>query len=394
MLIEGQKVNSSVPLLFCIFLHMISDVTSRQKPLRHRTGSVSVERARRIILRYGRNSTAYQIVNPGFRRWLASEDKGLVGYVQHRKACVAAGEPVCLTTISEEVTASFEQEMLNQKIRRICWFCASAEFAERFHDRSGYSTIYIGAQPVWNPAHWHSIIANRASLRAQLNRAKNKGITVSEWTNQQAAGHPELERCLREWLESRPFPPLHFLVEPQTLYRLYDRRVFVAERQGRAVGFLVLSPIPRRNGWLVEQFVRAHGAPNGTTELMIDHAVRMIANEGYEYVTLGLAPLSQRAGINAVNPPLIRFLLGWIRLHGQRFYNFDGLDFFKAKFAPDYWEPIWAVSNESRFSLRTLYAVAAAFSNGSPLRGIIAALFKALQQEGTWLAERLQSQRD
>jgi phosphatidylglycerol lysyltransferase len=38
----------------------------------------------------------------------------------------------------------------------------------------------------------------------------------------------------------------------------------------------------------------------------------------------------------------LRFVLQWVRLHGARFYNFAGLDAFKAKFNPEAWEPMYA----------------------------------------------------
>ena len=82
------------------------------------------------------------------------------------------------------------------------------------------------------------------------------------------------------------------MVEPQTLSRLFDRRVFVARREEAVVGFLILSPVRLRNGWLFEQFVYRPGSPNGTVELMVDTAMRSLAGGGYEYATLGLAPLS------------------------------------------------------------------------------------------------------
>src|SRR6185295_14755670 len=104
-------------------------------------------------------------------------------------------------------------------------------------------------------------------------------------------------------------------------------RVFVGERDNHVVGFVVLSPIAQRNGWLFEQFPHVPGAPNGTVELMIDAAMRTLAEDGCDYATLGLSPLSRRSNIPADKQPLwVRFILGWIRKHGQRFYNFDGLD--------------------------------------------------------------------
>jgi phosphatidylglycerol lysyltransferase len=201
-----------------------------------------------------------------------------------------------------------------------------------------------------------------------------------------AGGHPELRRCLSEWLATRGLPPMHFLVEPQTLERLYDRRVFVAERGGAVIGYLVSSPVPLRNGWLIEQVVRGADAVNGTNELLVDTAVRAAAASGSSYITLGLSPLSKRGATPSDSNPLwLRVLLAWVRAHGRRFYNFEGLDAFKAKFQPERWEPVYAIANEPRFSPVMLYAIAAAFTHGRPVNAVTLALWRALCQEVEWL---------
>jgi phosphatidylglycerol lysyltransferase len=66
-----------------------------------------------------------------------------------------------------------------------------------------------------------------------------------------------------------------------------------------------------------------------------------------------------------------------VRLHGARFYNFDGLDAFKAKFNPEKWEPIYAIAEGASFPPRALYAIAGAFSGGAPIRLVLRALFRA-----------------
>jgi phosphatidylglycerol lysyltransferase len=256
-----------------------------------------------------------------------------------------------------------------------------------------WSRVLLGAQPVWDPREWPEAVAKRASLRAQFNRARNKGVRISEWPSRDAENHPALRRCLTEWLATRHLPPLHFLVEPETLSRLEDRRVFVAERGEReVVAFTVLSPVPSRNGWLVEQIVRGLSAPNGTAELLIDSAMRAIAASGATYATLGLSPLSQRAGFDPPHQPMwLRFVLRWVRLHGARFYNFGGLDAFKAKFNPQDWEPIYAIGEGESFSPRDLYAIAGAFSGGAPLRLVLRALFRAGFHEARAVARQLSS---
>ncbi|HEX3533603.1 MAG TPA: hypothetical protein VHT23_05245, partial [Gemmatimonadaceae bacterium] len=53
------------------------------------------EKARALILRYGWNATAYQILNPGIELWFSDSGDGVVGFVRHGSTRVVGGAPVC-----------------------------------------------------------------------------------------------------------------------------------------------------------------------------------------------------------------------------------------------------------------------------------------------------------
>lgn len=346
-----------------------------------------LDKARQIVLAQGWNSTSYQILNPGILRWFSEAKDAVTGFVRTSGVRVAAGAPICAEERLWEVAAEFERDAARAD-ESVCYFCAESRLEAVYADSLQHAKILLGAQPVWEPRNWFRITTKQKSLRAQFNRARNKGVIVIEWSIEKARDNPALIACLREWLAAKGLPPLHFLVEPDTLSRLFDRRVFVAERDGEVIGFVLLSPVPARNGWLFEQFVHRPGSPNGTVELMIDTAMRALAASGCNYATLGLSPLSTRAEIQPFqNPVWLRALLAWMRAHGKRFYNFEGLDAFKAKFRPERWEPVFAISNEPTVSPRTLYAIAAAFSGGAPVGFILRGLWRAVLTEIRWLKQ-------
>ena len=110
--------------------------------------------------------------------------------------------------------------------------------------------------------------------------------------------------------------------------------------------------------------------------------MRRFAAEGRAYVTLGLVALSNQAsGASAINPWWLRLMITFARAHANRFYNFRGLERFRTKMSPAYWETIYAISNERSFSLRTLYAMGEAFSGISPWRALRLGLLRALRHE-------------
>jgi phosphatidylglycerol lysyltransferase len=342
-----------------------------------------------LILEFGWNATAYQLLNPGITLWFSRGGDAVVGYMTHRRTRVVGGAPVCAPARLEAVAAEFVEDA-HANGEQVCYFGAGDRLDAAYTERPDWSRVLLGAQPVWNPLRWSTAVGRRRSLRAQFNRARNKGVAVTEWLPERAENEPSLRRCLSEWLGTRKLPPLHFMVEPETLSQLRDRRVFVATRGDAVIGFTVLSPVPVRNGWLVEQIVRGSNAPNGTAELLIDSAMRAAADSGSTYATLGLSPLSQRAGIIPPPQPLwLRVLLRWVRLHGSRFYNFIGLDAFKAKFNPEEWEPIYGIAEGRRFPPSALYAIAGAFSNGAPLRLVARSVLHAAATEATSALHRI-----
>ena len=348
----------------------------------------AIEKARQLILAYGWNSTSYQILNPGIGRWFSAANDAVIGFVSSFGVRVAAGAPVCALESLPEIAAEFENDA-KRKNERVCYLAAEARLEAVYKDSPNHAKISLGAQPVWEPKNWANIVATNKSLRSQINRARNKKVVVSEWSNERAAQNPLLIECLHKWLAEKGLPPLHFLVEPDTLSRLFDRRVFVAERENEVVGFVMLSPVAQRNGWLFEQFVYRPGAPNGTVELMIDTAMRALAESGCDYATLGLSPLSTRADVPPFDNPLwLRIMLAWMRKHAQRFYNFDGLDAFKAKLQPERWEPIFAIYNRPRISFRMLYAIASVFSANKPIRLVLGGLWRAVLTEIRWLRKK------
>lgn len=336
------------------------------------------EEIRRIILAEGRNSASYQLVNEVITKWTNASKNALVGYVPRRHIDVLAGEPVC----APGQTATTIDEFRTHRNRPMCVFAAESP---RIPGLIGES-IQIGQQPVWNPQTWQDKVLADPRLREQFNRARNKGITIKRWSPEKATADPGLQLVLDTWLQTRPLPPLHFLVEPQTLGFLQDRLTFVALQRGHPVAFLNLCPVPRRNGWLTEQFPRLPNAPNGTVEALMHHAALHLAERGDKFLTMGMVPLTP--GTVTQTRGVVRSTLAWVRAHGRRFYNFEGLHRFKSKFHPDAWEPLYIVADQGPVRLRHLVACAEAFTGSSITSSVPRIVARAIQQEARWVTRR------
>lgn len=322
-----------------------------------------------------------QLLTRGLTYWFPPEGDGVVGYVTAARTRVVAAAPVCPPERLAEVTRAFAADAAREG-ERVCYFGAQAPLLDALTWQTPTARMVLGAEPGWDPANWPNVLRRKASLRAQLARARHKDVTVVAVDPEVARSEPAFRQCLKDWLATRHLPPMHFLVEPDALAVPGDHQVFASYRGSSVVGYLVAVPIPRRNGWLIQQIIRSHTTPNGTAELLVDAAMRTFAECGATYVTLGLAPLSTHAPDHDHSvPPTVRLLFDGMRTYGQPFYNFAGLDAFKAKLQPETWEPIYAVSNEREISFHTLYAITEAFAGVPPLIFFSYGLVRAVGQK-------------
>lgn len=284
--------------------------------------------------------------------WFDEQADACVAYADTGTAWVVAGAPITAPECIRDAAEHFVAAARNQG-RRVCFFAAE----HRFTVATQFPALRIGEQPVWDPSTWAQTVGRAKSLREQLRRARAKGVTVRQIRPDQLA-HPAnaarlaVEELIRQWLASRPMAPMGFLVQLDPFTFPDERRFFVAEQEGRCLGFLALVPVYQRDGWLLEDLLRAPTAPNGTSELLIDAAMRVAADEGSSFATLGLAPLAGR-------------LPRWLqvaRALGSSFYNFEGLHAFKNKLRPRRWDRIYLCYPPDQNPLLVFYDVLAAFA--------------------------------
>jgi phosphatidylglycerol lysyltransferase len=307
-----------------------------------------------LLRQHGWNSTSFQVLEPGFRYWFDGD--GCVAYVDTGRAWVVAGAPIASPERFTEIVNAFVAAARSAG-RRASFFGTEP----RFHDAVDWPALRIGDQPVWDPADWAGTLASGRSLREQLRRARAKGVAVRRLDPRELEpSHPTrilLDDLIHRWLAARPMAAMGFLVQVHPYTFPEERHSFVAEMDGRVMGFLGIVPVYARGGWFFEDFLTVPGAPNGTTESLIDAGMRAAAEERVPYVTLGLVPL-------------VGDVRGWLRVFrrwGGGLYDFAGLRAFKAKFKPGAWDPIYLSHPPGTSGWRAILDTLSAFSQGGLL---------------------------
>ena len=216
----------------------------------------------------------------------------------------------------------------------------------------------VGELPWWELPRWEDTLARTPRLRAQLRRAVRHGVRVRELPASALAPgtavRAQVEALVGEWLGARRMPPLHFAAEVAPFVDLVQRRVFVAEQQGQPCAALFALPQPSAGAWVLDHLVRRAGAPNGTSELLVDAAFRTARADGACRATLGLCALSGR----------VPWPLRWARRLFRPLYDFEGLHAFRARLHPHAWRRVLVEHPGQHALVGTLRALRA-FAGGS-----------------------------
>src|SRR5205814_6990515 len=85
------------------------------------------EAARTLVLRYGWNAAAYQILNTGMRLWFSAAGTAVIGYAEHAGTRVVAGAPICDGKDLAAAALEFERDARRQG-QRVIYFGAGDRF--------------------------------------------------------------------------------------------------------------------------------------------------------------------------------------------------------------------------------------------------------------------------
>ena len=179
--------------------------------------------------------------------------------------------------------------------------------------------------------------SRRASIRTALNRAERDGI-VFEVVPVERVGSvmDELERVSEAWLAEHAVREKAFSLGAFERGYIATQPVAVLKmRQGRILAFANVMTTAAKQEVTVDLMRFDPQAGNRSMEVLFARLLMHFRQEGYEWFSLGMAPL---AGLSENPAAPIWHRVGRAAYdHGEAFYNFRGLRAFKNKF-----DPVWA----------------------------------------------------
>jgi phosphatidylglycerol lysyltransferase len=267
----------------------------------------------------------YLLFSPGQR--------GFLMYAIQGASWITLGDPVGQDRT--ELIWSFS-ELCHQQRARPVFYQVDAETLPLYVDL-GLATLKLGEEAVVPLAPFSLQGGARRQLRQTRHQLERAGARF-EWVPAARVAEllPALKQVSDDWLATKHTAEKRFSVgffQPDYLCRLPCALVRMDDR---IIAFANVLMSADHSELSIDLMRYSQAAPRGAMDFLFVELMLWGQREGYQHFNLGLAPL---AGLQT--HPLAP---AWHRAgdllyrHGEHFYNFEGLQAYKAKFAPR-WRP-------------------------------------------------------
>ncbi|WP_432695287.1 bifunctional lysylphosphatidylglycerol flippase/synthetase MprF [Marinobacterium sp. YM272] len=204
--------------------------------------------------------------------------------------------------------------------------------------------------------------SRRAKLRQADNRAKRAGLSFELLSPPYTeALLDELQAISDEWLIDKGVREKGFSLG--FFDRAYLNRCFLAvvRENGQLSAFANVLVTATHHTATIDLMRHRNSADSSTMDYLFIELMLALKAQGYEWFSLGMAPLSGL--MERASAPLWDRFGALIYKRGKRFYNFEGLRRFKEKFDP-VWEPRYLAIDRRGVSPYLAFADIGALTSG------------------------------
>jgi phosphatidylglycerol lysyltransferase len=230
----------------------------------------------------------------------------------------------------------------------------------------GLTPIKVGEEARVPLANFSLDQSGRKDLRYSVRRAERDGLTFDVVPRSEVGPLLEQLKPISDaWLKTRNAAEKRFSVGAFDPRYLSEFDVAVVRVNGRVTAFTNIWKAEGSRQAAVDVMRFEPGGSPYTMEFLFAKLLLWTKEQGFEWLGLGMAPLSGMAGRDLA--PVWQRLGALVFQAGERFYNFRGLRLFKDKFKP-VWEPRYMVCQGGFVPLRIFSDTAALIAGG--LRGV------------------------
>ena len=312
-------------------------------------------RARAITDKFGRGALLPFQLGEDKYVFTPPTGDGVIVYGAAAGTAVVLGDPIGPAEEAPEVLDAFLERC--RRYGRTPLFYQASKAGKGPLLEAGFRVFRVGVEALVDLPTFDLSGSRRANLRHTITRCRKAGVQVRWFASGiDAAAEPglmdELAAIDADWRKNAG-PEMRFTIGHFDVRTLRWQPIAVAvSADGHALGYTTFRPTGSDAGWVLDLMRRTEDSPPGVVEFCVAEAAAAFRAMGSPALSLGLAPL---AGLDSSGPAEER-LLAFGSSAVRRWYDVQGLWFFKSKFDPT-WVPRYGATRHRRDFVRFVVAL-------------------------------------
>ncbi|KAK8213330.1 aspartate--tRNA ligase dps1 [Zalaria obscura] len=241
----------------------------------------------KLIANYGDASNTSWL-EPRMQIWRDETTGAAVGFMPHQGHAITVGDPLCHKSQYLRTINGYLRFIKNEKKLKPLWLLCGHEVEERLASKFDWRTFSVAAEqrldPSSNPA------AHDHEIQRKIRHAEKEGVKIHDipiGTPVPKDFQEKVDARVKDWLANRKGKQVHLTdVHPwqDMPHRQYH---YAVDKEGTIAALVILAQLSPDHGWQVKFSLDFPGAPSGTIEHLVVHALKACAATGATSVTFG-----------------------------------------------------------------------------------------------------------
>jgi aspartyl-tRNA synthetase len=248
---------------------------------------IDLQPIEKLIANYG-DATNTSWLEPRTEIWRDENTGAAVGFVPQDGFAITVGDPLCHQSQYLKTMAAYLKYIKKERNLKPLWLLvgpASEEvLATKFNWRTFSVTGEQRVDPVHNPADKDS------DVQRKIRHAEKEGVKITDYP----IGSPppqdvkqKVDARVEDWLKGRKGKQVHLTnIHP---WQDEEHRQYSVSYtpDGTICSFVAMAQLSPDHGWQVKYSLDFPGAPGGSIEQIVTHALKQVAGTGATSVTFG-----------------------------------------------------------------------------------------------------------
>ncbi|KAJ5787479.1 hypothetical protein N7457_002469 [Penicillium paradoxum] len=246
-----------------------------------------------LVANYG-DATSTSWFDERFKIWRDMTTGAAVAYVPSSNYAIIPGNPACDPKQYTRTITQFLQWLRRDTKLKPVWILCSPEVETILGERLGWRSLSCIAEERVDPS--RNQAASDGEIARKLRRAETEGIKVVSMNQGEMVPddiRKKIDERVAEWLANRKGTQVHLSqIRPwcDSEHRWY---FYALDKNGTVCAFVALAMLSPVHGMQVKYSLDFPGAPSGTIEHIVTHAIQTASKSGVKSLTFGAGATTQ-----------------------------------------------------------------------------------------------------